>query len=243
MREGDYFFQLILNFKTMALNYLFTRMNDVYTLKNLNTVDDIEFSLEKDNCSDTVIISSGNLPNASWVDADTLLTLPLNEDGKYLLKLSDGEQQQTIIIRYYLNLQKSLISDIKTVLCGCNCNGCNDCDDCNLQLLTLTKINTYNFLTNSSSAGNTTVLSEYFRCRMDDEVYCLLKNERYLGVSEVDNLYKILLSLLYLILYFTEVNNLTISTKEYVDSKFEFRDVSKCITKFGININDVKNLF
>lgn len=228
----------------MAFSYTLVKYKDVWKLTNTNTSETLDYLLEKsENCLSYTEVVSGTL--TSGLTTSNILILPVTEDGEYRLTLTDeSSATQIVSLKYYLNLQLSVIQDVKLVLCDCECQSCSDCDDCITQLSAITKHGLFISLSALDYTATYTLISDYLKCIIGEDIQCVLRNEKYIGITEVTNSLKLLLSLLYLTMYFQEFNDATDTNEEtYINSKFEFETISKCIMKLGININDIKDLF
>lgn len=228
----------------MAFSYTFVKYKDVYTLTNTNGSETLDYLLEKsENCDSYVEVTSGTLPGT--LSPNNSVALPITTDGEYRLTLTDETPaNQVINLKYYLNLQESLINDINLVLCGCECKSCEDCNDCITQLSAIVKHGSFISLSAIDYTTTYTLISDYLKCILNEDIQCVLRNEKYIGTTEVATSLKLLLSLWYLVMYFGEFNSAADTDEEdYVNTKFDYNTISKCIMKLGINISDIKNLF
>ena len=222
------------------VSYTLTKYSDVYTLKSDEAGEFIDWSLQiYEGCTTWTEVSSGSLGFLK----SQILSFPY--DGEYRLYMTTVSGDNSApTISYHINLQNSFILDTKLALCGCGCSSCEECYDCNIRLSALTKHNTLAVVSDIDYATTYLVIQDYFKCLMTAEIYCLLINEKYKGQTEIVNSFNLLLSLHYLTMYFTEYNLAVDDTERtFVDTKYYFSEVSKCLMKFGININEIKALF
>lgn len=138
---------------------------------------------------------------------------------------------------------ESLINELLIVLCDCeNCSDCSEDNDssCNVYI----KYGLFMSLTQNDYSSTITILNNYFSNLLTNEANCLVENEKYYSDFDTTNSSKLLLSLYYLTLYFNEYNSM-LTEQEITDlnTKFKFEEISKCIQKMNIDIENIKTLF
>lgn len=237
----------------MLGNYTFTRYKDLYYIGNSDPTA-LFYSLAiQVNCAGYSGLSSGTIPaNASSFQ----LIVP--NDGDYQLTLSRGGQSTVISIRNYFSLQRSLISNLRSVICGIN--NCRDCekqglDDCVSYQAVFGQIIGYQYLIKPYSPDYCTngdlvdmfihQALELNKCTLYTELYNQLVNEAiYAKITTGKRVVSYLAVVYYLVFYFYErllaVDN---SEQAYIDSKYYWTQAQFCITKAGINISQLSSLF
>ena len=224
----------------MALNYIYSKYKDTYTLENTGLVV-LTYTLYKEECNSTATVSQGS------INVNQTITLPIKYiDGVYNLKISDSVSEEMLPdILFYNNLLLSIIDDVEKVICGCkNCN-CNDCDaECNSYLASLVSVLAFTFVNNPKYNTYISIIRDYLKCSIDDSVLCYLTNEMVLGKQETKTLLLQIISLYYLAFYYTDINeSINTSEAEYIKTKYKFTKIAKCLKKIGINTNDIEETF
>jgi len=222
------------------VSYTLSQYQDIWTLKSDEAAEFIDWTLQVyEGCSSWTDVSSGSL---GYLKSQAL-TFPY--DGEYrLFMTTDSGDESSPAISYHINLQNSFITDATLALCGCGCSSCEECYDCNIRLSAITKHNLFAAVSGIDYSVTYTLITDYLRCLFNGELYCVLINEKYKGQTEIVNAFNLLLSLHYLVLYYTDYNNaIDDDERAFVKTKYGFDAVSKCIMKFGININDINALF
>ena len=227
------------------INYSVTFKQDVYSIKNTGT-NTLSFTLKaiNDCTSLSEDISTGTiLVNATYA-------LPLVYDSVYEMTLTDivTLEVKTFQINYFENLELSLIEDIYSVLCTCNC-GCADCTDVSAkpcQDLLTAKVRTemYLLLSNPRYTAYVAIAMQTALCYTRPSLYCSLTEEWVSGNADYnEKLIKQLLALNYLAMYFQELSAITVTADvAYLNKKFKVASIFCCITKLDIDINAVKEL-
>lgn len=241
----------------MLVNYIFRRYKDQYFLSNLDSAPLTWTLTKQSDCADYLPFSSGIInPNTNNIQID------FPTDGDYNLYLVRGNQFDfaNISIRNYLRLQKGLIFNLKQALCGDPCNTCKDClgqglDDCVSYQGLFGQLLGYQYLIKpytTDYCDSNCLMDSYIsqalelnKCTVNYELYAQLCGESLTG--KIENSKQLILyiaAIYYLVYYFYE--RLTAADLEeqiYVDNKFYWQYVQKCILKQGINIYQIKDLF
>ena len=227
------------------VNYVLAFTKDVYSIKNEEN-ESIALTLtEIDDCTkDTTLIVETIEPNVEY-------PLPLKVDGKYKVHLESTEFPENtsdINIDYYLNLELSMIEDIFSVLCGCDC-GCDNCEDLSVDqyqalLTTRTKIDVYKHLTKPRYVTAFDAVHAETSCLIEPALYCDIATEGVTGsISYNENITKQLIALDYLAMYFTSLKGLAEQTDiDYINSKWQSDAILCCINSLGINIKEIEKL-
>jgi len=218
------------------MNYTITKNQDVYTLLN-NDATDLTYTLQKI----TDCVNYSNL-STNVLAQDEEVELELDGDGDYNLVLKDGVDTVNVSIKYYYDLQISLIESIFNNICDCSC-GCGDCSEtnctkyCNL-LMARAKMDVYKKLTNPNGSTFFDDVYEEVKCLIKKPIYCSVAEEAILGeVSCNEKIVKQLLALDYLALYFYEYDSAVDTEEEdYIKTKFNTEKIFCCIQELGINI-------
>ena len=89
----------------------------------------------------------------------------------------------------------------------------------------------------------TFVLSDILKCSINEEIICLITKEKVLGQTDVTDLLKKISAIYYLCFYNYQVNLATDREEaDYMNEKYKYSKISKCITKLGIDIQEVLNI-
>ena len=224
----------------MALNYIYSKYKDTYTLENTGIVV-LNYTLSKVECSGITTVSQGN------INVNQTITLPIKYiDGVYNLKISDSVSEEILPdILFYNNLLLSIIDNVEKVICGCgDCKDCNnECNDeeCNLYLATIISVISLAFVNNPKYNTYLSIIGDYLKCSIDEKVLCYLTNEMILGKIETKDLTLQIAGLYYLAFYYTELNEASDEEEaEYTKEKYKFTKISKCLKKIGINTKDIE---
>jgi hypothetical protein len=225
----------------MALSYIFKKYKDVYTIENTGIVT-LYYTLSKKECSSVTTAEKVSI----LVGSTGILPIK-NIDGVYSIKISDSVSEEILPdILFYNNLLLSLINGTQRVLCGCKGCGCPDCadEDCLDRLVTLVSSQSYFFANNPKYTSTINLISKILQCSIDEGVNCLITNQQITGKQEIkDLLYKIL-SMYYLSFYLTDRSLSTDDVESaYIDIKYKFPSMIKCIEKTGISYDEVLKAF
>ena len=221
--------------------YSITRNKDIFTITKTG-VNPVSVSLYKQtSCNGDEFVQVLPLQETNTT-IDIILPL---EDAIYKIVISTvvGRDTETIsiLIPHYNNMLLSLIDDIDFTLCGCACKECDECNDENEKdmSMVLLKLISYYTLTNLQYSAFLNTAFKCLKCSIVDANQCILINEKVHGNAENTILFKKILSLYYLAFYYGEYKN-TIDT-EYIDEKFKFEKIKKCINNLGIDTECVLN--
>jgi hypothetical protein len=225
----------------MALSYIFKKYKDVYTIENTGTVT-LYYTLSKKECSSVTTAEKVSI----LVGSTEILPIK-NIDGVYSIKISDSVSEEILPdILFYNNLLLSLINGTQRTLCGCKGCGCPDCADenCLDRLVTLVSSQSYLFANSPNYNSTQNLISKVLKCSIDEGVSCLITNQQITGKQEIkDLLYKIL-SMYYLSFYLTDRSLSTDDVESaYIDIKYKFPSMIKCIEKTGISYDEVLKAF
>jgi hypothetical protein len=224
-----------MSYSLITAEFNLVNLMDVYTLTN-KVVDTLNYILSKKvDCHTTSQIYTNSLEENESFEFKDL------EDGEYLLEITQAAQTTNIKMLSYKGLAKSLMHDFSLSLCDNNCKGCQP--DCVDQLTTYSKMLSYKVVNNPIYDKAVELLENELQCLISADALCLLTNETYKGSSDNELLFKRFMSLYYLAFYFTEINNTADNMDdEYVKNKYEYIDISRCISRLGINLTDINQL-
>lgn len=223
------------------IQYNLNKIQDIFYVTN-EGLDTISYTISKKNdCVNYNVVSNGEIPVGE--------TVPLNfeEDGTYQITLSTQSSANTVFkVKSYFNLQKSIIESIFNTLCDCDC-GCSNCVDtsrnelCNLMIVN-SKISTYLNLMYPEVQEIQNTIFNIVECLIVPTVYCSVTEEIIRGEANCNiKLFKQLLALDYLTMYFTEFIAVTNpGDLKYLQDKFMTKDIFCCIHKLGINIKELE---
>lgn len=227
------------------VNYTLRFSKDKYFVTNNETLP-LSFTLsEIDECTADKTISVGT------IDAGVEYEIPLTLDGKYNLNLLSTQfpgNESNIYINYYLNFQESMIEDIFSVLCSCDC-GCANCIDLSVEqykalLVARNKVDVFKYLVYPKYYTSFIAVHQNTSCLIEPALYCDIATEGVTGQSEYnEKLTKQLLALDYLAMYFTDLKGVTDTEEiDYINKKYQSDAILCCINSLGINISEIKNL-
>lgn len=204
------------------------------------------------NCNKkTQIITGTILPNG------TIRFVP-EKDGEYIITFTIGEDKEKVILSHYPSLIKSVVRDVKEVLCAdCDC-GCHDCDsegnaclryqnvfgDFSLLLgiyKTIEKCNSKHIIRDFVAQA-----IQYYKCDLINH-FCDKELEvKVEGSAKYsDTMFKKILAIQYLGLYFYErmVNSPLEENVKYLNRLFHWKTIKACVNKAGVDLTDMETLF
>ena len=224
------------------VNYILSHIKDKYYILNEQGAI-LDYTLQDiDPCTTDDVVSTGQIA------VDENFEVPLTVDGVFQINLTYGVDESNIYIKYYLNLQLSMIEDIFTVLCPCDC-GCANCTDLSTDqyqalLTTRNKIDVFKYLTSPQYDAFFNVVHKGTSCLIEPQLYCDIATEGMTGMASYNQeLTKQLIALDYLAMYFADLKGVTDQEEiDYIDSKYQSDSILCCINKLGINIKEIKTL-
>lgn len=220
--------------------YTIQRNKNIFTISKTgeNPIDITVF--KQDSCSNDTFVEILPLQTTS-TSVDIVLS---NGDGIYKFLISSLVEEDIktieILIPYYDSMLISLIQDIDSLLCGCKCKTCDDCKDTDKDLSTvLLKLISYYTITNNYYSAFLNVAFNCLKCSIVDANECIIINEKVVGNSDNTILLKKIISLYYLAFYFAEFKSTT--DANYINTKFKYEKIKKCINILGIDIQCILN--
>lgn len=230
----------------MALNYIYKKYKDVYTLENQGLVP-LTYTLKKIECDTVTIVEEGTIA------VSTIFTIPITAfDAVYSLTISDGVETLTLPdILQYNNFLLSIIDNIEEVVCGCkNCHDCKDCGDgdkcheCKLYLNTLTGVLAYAYLNNPRYTSYLNSIAEELKCSLSTKILCMLANNMMNGDEDTTHMFKHIIGMHYLAFYlFDLVGAADEEEASYIKLKYKSSKILTCLKKLGIDIDETTDIF
>lgn len=222
--------------------YKIERIKGIFKITNLTIYPMSIRVFKQESCLNNTFVECG-----VYLDFLTFKEIKiLSGDGAYKFLISYTEVilgVPTIVVKehnflYFDGLLYSLINDIEHLLCNCECISCDDCYENDKEVSdTLLKLISYFTVTNKYYNGYFQAAYECLECSIIDANQCLLLNEKVIGKTENILLLKKTVALYYLTFYYAEyAQAITDEEKAYVDLKFKFLKIKKCIANLGINI-------
>lgn len=161
-------------------------------------------------------------------------TIVLAYDGQYKLFLIDENNEASEIkVLHYLSLINSILSDIQYILCDCaedsNCPDCTHAGATAKELSTVLRIFSYISLTHPQYTAFLAVVFESLKCSVDELTRMLVSDELMTGKGNYVELLKKILSFYYLAFYYSEIKSSSIEELDYLNTKFQFTELSTCI--------------
>jgi len=141
---------------------------------------------------------------------------------------------------YQKGLFDSMIVYVSAALCGIsgiNCLSLTQCtgDTPNYLNNAIAKVILYASMYNPKYQEGIATAYQKIKCSAIEPFNRLLKQEKYLGISNTDEILKVELAHLYYELYNADVNNpMDIASKEEIDELYDYENISYCIAKLGI---------
>ena len=178
------------------------------------------------------------------VDFEEVKRLPAI-DGLYKIKLERVYYNTVIetiedVYPYYGMLINSIINEMELFLCGCGCDSCDDCDkDEKLSLSLILKSFSYYTL---MYKYNPKFYDAVFKClnySIQEIATCILIDEKVIGNSQKEDLFRKIISSFYLAFYFAEYYGA--SDISVINKKFKYDKIIKCIKNNNTDIDCIKN--
>lgn len=205
------------------------KFKDDYKLTNTGNTNIIaSINVESDDCTQY----DKAKPNVI-IEPGITKTIKLSYDGKYRIDLIDENSEVSEIkILHYYSLLTSIIADIQYLLCECDA-GCTDCGDksseCHQDLGTILKILSFQRLTHPQHAAFLEVVFNSLSCSIKELTNTLVFEQQTNGSASYAELLKKILSYYYLAFYHSEYKNVSSEEIEYINTKFQFNEISTCI--------------
>lgn len=218
----------------MALNYIYIKYKDIHTLTNNESMD-MNYEIVKDSCDASSVLSTGVIMPGNTI------TINFITDGNYTIKLKVENEEGSFTIKYFQNLLKSFITSAEKLLCGCSkCDDCEECNECQDYLGAFMKAFSINSVNYPLYQTYVNLISQNSLCEFTDQVICTLINEKVFGSSSVKEPMLKILSYYYLAFYYKSLE-LASDREEvnYINTKYKFDKISKCVKKLGINLDTV----
>lgn len=227
------------------MHYTIERIKGIFKITNLTSYPMTVRVFKQESCLDNTFVEC--LVYLDFVGFKEIKIL--SGDGAYKFVIEYKQVVLSVlttvikehIVYYFDNLLYSLINDIDNILCNCECITCDDCYETDKEVSdALLKLISYFTVTNEYYNGFYNAAYKCLKCSIIDANQCLLLNEKVIGKTENILLLKKIVALYYLTFYFAEYKQaVTEEEKKYVDLKFKFLKIKKCIANLGINIQCV----
>lgn len=221
--------------------YKIERIKGVFKITNLTRYLMSVRVFKQESCLNNTFVECGVY--LDFLDIKEIKILAGDGAYKFIISYTEVENYPEItevehFFLYFDNLLYSLINDIDVILCNCECISCDDCYNTDKEVSdTLLKLISYFTVTNKYYNGYFEAAYKCLECSILDANQCLLVNEKVIGKTENILLLKKIVALYYLVFYFAEyAQAITDEEKKYVDLKFKFLKIKKCIANLGINI-------
>jgi hypothetical protein len=159
----------------------------------------------------------------------------------------DVPGNSTIYIPYFLNLQLSMIENIFSVLCPCDC-GCANCVDlsskqCEALITTRNKIDVFKYVNSPYYNQVFVTVHQNTACLIEPPLYCDIATEGLTGMASYNyKLTKQLIALDYLAMYFWDLKVATLSEYAYINTKYQSESILCCVNKLGVDIKEISQI-
>lgn len=226
----------------MAILYTYTKYKDNHYLTN-NELVSLNYLIEKVTCDATTQVASGViLPTKSY-------SIPLKVDGQYRISLTkQGDVPETEVLQdilFYNNLLLSFLTVAQKVLCGCTISrDCNDDATAEEYLDAFMKAYAFGSVNNPMYKDYFNIIAEDSACAFNNDVLCTMLTEKVYGKEDPRSIMLKILAYYYCAFYFKD-KYMTADAEElvYLNSKYKFDTISKCMRKIGIDPASVITLF
>lgn len=222
----------------MPLNYTYTNLRDVHTLKN-NEAFEVNYTIKKVDCDSSLTIKEGTLI------ADQTVTLNFVLDGTYSIELYTLIETETVPdILITKSLRDSIVTLAEKILCGCKkCDDCEECVDCDDYLKALVKSIAFNQILYPKYQETIIALMAENTCLFTESVFLCLKQEKVYGNSEIKHSLMQLVAFYYLSFYSVDLEEASEDDKEYITQVYKFNKIAKCIKRLGIDTSSSPLIF
>lgn len=217
--------------------------DNLINVKNLSATDELYVTIFiTETCDESVF---EEVINRTFVDYEEQFKLPY-KDGLYKIliqKVVAGVviEDSEMFYPYYGELLETIIDDIEHFLCNCNCVDCGE--DCNkdekTHLSLLLKLFSYYTLLYKYYPKFYDAVFKCLNCSILDVTKCVLLNEKVTGNTENNELFKKIVFSMYIAFYYAEYYNT--SDKAYINAKFKYNKIKKCITIANTNTECITN--
>lgn len=214
--------------------YNLTIVDNEITVRNLQADDLVQVTIYvSENCSDDY----REVIKPYLVDFEKTRKLPLI-DGTYRIKIDritiDGNtliETKEYLYPYFGMLLNSIIVDLEYFLCGCTCKDCDDChEDEKSALSIMVKAFSYYTLLYKYYSRFYDAVFKCLDCSILEINSCILRNEKFLGKTDTNDLLKKILTGFYTAFYYAEYYNATTDeAKDKINKKFKADKIFKCI--------------
>lgn len=223
------------------MTYTFKKYKDVYTIKNTGVVN-LTYTLTR-GCGSTTQVETGSiLPNGTT-------TLPINYiDGIYQITISDNTSTEELPdILFYNNFLLYIIDKVNILYCKCgDCGSCKDCNEvrCDTYLNLLSATNSYLMLNYLAYQVYLKSISQTLQCDIDNITLEFTARTQISGNEEILEVMNQVIASHYMAFYLNEYTSaIDDEERAYINEKFKYVNISKCLKKIGINTQEIINNF
>lgn len=205
--------------------------DNLINVRNPSATDEIYVTVSiTETCDESVF---EEVIDRTLVDFEHQFKLP-DRDGLYKVlvqRVIDNTvlEESEMLYPYYGQLLETIIDDMEHFLCNCNCVDCGE--DCNKDektyLSLLLKAFSYYTLLYKYYPRFYDAVFKCLNCSILDVTKCVLLNEKVTGNTENSELFKKIVSSMYVSFYYAEYYNTT--DKAYINAKFKYDKIKKCI--------------
>ena len=236
-------------------NFTFTR--DKYILAN-RMLTDLTYSLYYVETGKVDRLVESKTISGTLDPIEKVFQLHVKKDGRYRLEVAEAlAPDKFVYFTHSLDTRDLIVRKLIKVICkDCKCKDCNDCGDkkclANQSLFNLIHHYLYvnkDFSTTGYPSVNNKTYDWYKKIfnteydNLNSKLYEQCASSAILGLDDID---QDLLSYYFAIYYVgwyleakLEIDNLDIESLEHLDKVYEYKKLSECIKKLGINIENI----
>lgn len=215
--------------------------DNIITVRNLSSDSSINVTIYVAKDTDSEF---KKVVDTISVDYEEIIKLPV-VDGVFKIKLErilDRVVIETVegIYPYYGMLINSIIQEMEYFLCGCGCESCDDCNkDEKLSLSLILKSFSYYTLMYKYYPRFYDAIFKCLNYSIQEVTTCILLEDKVIGSSQKEDLFRKIISSFYLAFYFSEYYSA--SDANVINKKFKYDKIIKCIKNNNTDIDCIKN--
>jgi hypothetical protein len=227
--------------------YTLTKTETSFTVDTNNDLHGtVVISISKTNCENVKELILEKILNSSSPD----FIYNFNTYGNYEVSITvfdlDNPELNIKETLYFSNISNqiylldSLVDNIQSLFCGCNCQDCGeDCGKKDSDYSTvLNKLLSLNIIKDNYYTEAITQTNSCIKCDTEYGVDCELLQEKITGSSDNKEKIKKLIAYYYLVYYYKDL--LESETPDNVTKQYKYNDIYKCIKHLGLDINCIK---
>lgn len=215
--------------------------DNLIDIKNLSFTESLYVTISiTETCDDSIFET---IINRQEVNSEQQFRLP-QRDGLYKILLEQAvttTETSEFTYPYYGNLLEAIIDETEYFLCNCDCIDCSD--ECNKDektyLSLMLKAFSYYTLLYRYYPRFYDAVFKCLNCSILDISKCVLLNEKVTGDTDNNQLFKKIISSMYTSFYYAEYYNT--ADKEYINNKFKYDKIKKCILVTNTDIECITN--